>query len=422
MKWPAFINSLLILGLPICAAQDEVVSEFEAVPVTTAPAPNLTMAEAVSIATSDHPGLKAAQLQVQSEQHRVFQETLPPNPVFGYTASEVGNDGELGQQGLFYSQEFVRGQKQSLSAAVRQVDVQIARTQRAVDRLKIAAATRAAFIDAAYAQERLNLLTRLQQPLDNAVNVVEQLVNTGELGTSAALQSQLEASRNRLSISQMKVRLKVSRERLATIIGSQQLPENQRLASACLKPSGVDFDPESVWQQIIRQHPSLQLDELSQQKALRSVNREAAEPIPNLQTQWSLQQDAATNHTVFGIQLGVELPLNDPNTGNINAARSESFAASQRYQATQRSLRQKFVKVAGTIQEIRQQVQMIEDELSPMALRNLETTRKMFQLGEASYMDLLNSQRIYISQSLTTLDLLRDLARADARLKSLLIE
>lgn len=425
MNWPTIIRSFLILAASTCAAQDEVGSEFTPIPIERVPpeasAP-LSIAEAITIATSDHPQIKAAQLRVQSEQHRVFQETLGPNPVFGYTASEVGNDGELGQQGLFYSQEFVRGQKLALSAAVRQIDVEIAQVKRSVDQLKIAAETREAFINAAYAQERLHLLNRLQQPLVNAASMVERLVASGELGTSSSLQSKIEVNRNQLNIRQMEVRLKRNRERLATVMGTKALSPKQRLATACLKPSENDFDSESIWQQITQRHPSLQLQQLSQQKARRTVNREAAEPTPNLQTQWTLQQDASTNHTVLGIQLGVELPFNDLNTGNINAARSDSMAASYGYEATMRDLRNRFVEVAGTIREIRQQVQMIENELTPLVLRNLDTTRKMFQLGEASYMDLLDSQRIYISQSLKTLDLLRDLAHANAQLKSLLIQ
>ena len=46
---------------------------------------------------------------------RRLQACRRPNPTVGYVASEIGNDGKAGQQGVFVEQEFIRGNKLELS-------------------------------------------------------------------------------------------------------------------------------------------------------------------------------------------------------------------------------------------------------------------------------------------------------------------
>lgn len=378
----------------------------------------LAIDDAISAAMGNHPALRAIEAAVQRQQHLVYQATRGPNPVVGYMASEVGNDGDFGQQGVFLNQEIVRGCKLGLDGRIQQREVEVQRQQLLLQRMQIEARIRTAFLTVANYQEQLKLQVTLQKSLDSAVKAVRSLVESGELGTSALLQSSLESQRNQMLTRRSETQLNAARSALAALIGWQSLEVEVDVTA--LQPDDL-ATLTSQWKSISASSPEINIAIAQQSLAQAKVERQQAEPIPNLQTQWSLQQDTATEHTVLGIQLGVELPIRDANTGAINAARADTWRAHHEIEAIRRRLKQRFAVVAGQVQQADQQLNMIRDELQALAQKNLDSTQRAFRLGEASYVDLLNAQRAYISLRQETLKLYLQRAIAASHLSTLLV-
>ncbi|MDG1897277.1 MAG: TolC family protein [Fuerstiella sp.] len=379
----------------------------------------LAMDQAVSLALSNNPAIRAAETSVIREQNLVYQVTRNPNPTVGYLASEVGNEGQAGQQGVFLSQDIVRGGKLCLDGQVQQRGVSIAAHELQIRRLKVEADVRLAFIQVAVTQERLILLNRLQTSLDRAAGTVERLVKAGESSLSASLQSRLEARRNAMQIQLTENQSGVARRKLATALGRDTL--DQSVAATILLPRESDIDIEQVWTEVLATSPELAVAASQLDRSHYKVRREQAEPVPDLQTQWSIQQDAATHYAVFGIQLGVALPVRDDNTGAINAARADTWRTHHEVEAVQRSLRQRLLTTIGQLLQADRQLKTIKGELEALARRNLMTTQRAFSLGEATYLDLLNAQRAYIRLSLDTLDLYQQRSIAESHLQTALV-
>lgn len=408
-----FANDDLALqsAVPVAALKTKPDSSADVPPV-------LVIDDAISAAMGNHPALRAIEAAVQRQQHLVYQATRGPNPVVGYMASEVGNDGDFGQQGVFLNQEIVRGCKLGLDGRIQQREVEVQRQQLLLQRMQIEARIRTAFLKVAYYQEQLRLQITLQKSLDIAVKAVRSLVESGELGTSALLQSSLESQRNQMLTRRSETQLNAAQSALAALIGWQSL--DVEVDVTALQPN----DPATFtnqWESISASSPEINVAVARQSLAHAKVERQQAEPIPNLQTQWSLQQDAATEHTVFGIQLGVELPIRDANNGAIKAARADTWRTHHEIEATRRSLKQRFAIVAGQIQQADQQLNIIRDELQTLAQKNLDSTQRALRLGEASYVDLLNAQRAYISLRQETLTLYQQRAIAASHLSTLLV-
>ncbi|MCP4511200.1 MAG: TolC family protein, partial [Fuerstiella sp.] len=356
---------------------------------------------------------------VVGQQHLVYQATRKPNPTVGYLASEVGNEGQAGQQGVFLSQNIVRGNKLCLDGHVQQRDVSIAAHELQVRRFRVVADARLAFIEVAVTQERLKLLNRLQTSLERAVGTVQRLVSAGESSLSASLQSKLEAQRNAMRIQLTENQSTVARRKLATALGRETL--NQPVVAAVLLPKDFSIDIEQAWADVLATSPELAVATSRLDRSQWKVRREQAEPVPDLQTQWSIQQDAATHYAVVGIQLGVALPVRNDNTGAINAARADTWRTHHEIDAVRRSLRQRLLTTVGQLQQADQQLKTIKSELESLARENLLTTQRAFALGEASYLDLLNAQRGYIRLSLDTLDLYQQRSIAESHLQTSLV-
>lgn len=418
------INVTIILLLACCVS----VSADESLPIdSVAPADGepttggvLTIDHAVSLALSNNPAIRAAETSVVQQQHLVYQVTRKPNPTVGYLAAEVGNGGQAGQQGVFLSQNFVRGDKLGLNGHVQQREVSIAAHELQIRRLRVEADARLAFIEVAVTQERLKLLNRLQTSLDRAVVTVQRLVNVGESSLSASLQSKLEAQRNTMRIHLTENQSTVARHKLATALGRDKL--GQPVVATVLLPRESSVDVEQAWADVLATSPELAVATSQLDRSQWKVRREQAQPIPNLQTQWSIQQDAATHYAVIGIQLGVTLPVLNDNTGAINAARADTWRTHHEIDAVRRSLRQRLLTTVGRLQQADQQLKTIKGELESLARENLLTTQRAFALGEASYLDLLNAQRSYIWLSLDTLDLYQQRSIAESHLHTALVQ
>lgn len=379
-----------------------------------------TIEDAVQAARSGHPDLSSAEAKIRSSEHMVFQDTRRPNPVFGYAAAEVGNEGRAGQQGVFLSQNFVRGNKLELSGHVRRTEVSIAIAARVVQQAKIDADTRLAFLDVAVAQERHKLLLKLQVSLDRAVDTSGKLFATGIISRSAQGQVVLTARRNRMQILQTEQDRRIAAARLAALTGDQSF-STEEVDATILTPDQQLRDIEDLWQHLQETSPELRLASCQYSRTHAVVRRETAEPISDLQTQWNLQQDASTSHTVVGIQIGMELPIRNDNSGAINAARSQTWQAHHKVEAIRRSLRQRLVLSYGSLQQADMQLEFVADQLQTPARENLIRTQQAFSLGEASYLDLLNAQRAYITLSLDTLKYYRQRAIAVAHLQTGLV-
>ena len=285
--------------------------------------------------------------------------------------------------------------------------------------LQIDADVSLAFIETAVAQERSKLLQRLQQPLDRAAGAARRLVDSGELSLSAALQSRLEAERNRMQIARTKTELQYASQSLAAILGWSQLEGS--VSEDALKPAADVRSADDCLVALYSQSPNSVLLNVATRSRSGRCGGEEVEPIPDMQTQLSLQQDASTHHTVVGIQLGFELPVHDANRGAINAARADTWKKHYEIEAIRRSLKQRLVQVVSQRDQAQQQLQTINEELESLARDNLQTTQRAFALGEATYLDLLNAQRAYIRLNLDTLSLYRQLAIANTHLRTLLV-
>ncbi|HIK95202.1 MAG TPA: TolC family protein [Planctomycetes bacterium] len=416
------ITHILLFACCVSVSADETLPIDSAAPTDGKPTAHtvLTIDHAVSLALSNNPAIQAAETSVVQQRHLVYQVTRKPNPTVGYLASEVGNEGQAGQQGVFLSQNIVRGNKLCLDGHVQQRDVSIAAHELQIRRFRVESDARLAFIEVAVTQERLKLLNRLQTSLDRAVGTVLRLVSAGESSLSASLQSKLEAQRNAMRIQLTENQSTVARRKLATALGRDTL--NQPVVAAVLLPKESSIDIQQAWADVLVTSPELAVATSRLDRSQWKVRREQAEPVPDLQTQWSIQQDAATHYAVVGIQLGVALPVRNDNTGAINAARADTWRTHHEIDAVRRSLRQRLLTTVGQLQQADQQLKTIKGELESLARENLLTTQRAFALGEASYLDLLNAQRAYIRLSLDTLDLYQQRSIAESHLQTALVQ
>lgn len=377
------------------------------------------MSALVDRALTNSPVVQQALAEVQKAKGLRYQSTRSPNPVAGYSASEIGNEGRGGQQGVFWSQTFRRREKLDLNDQIGSWDVQAATWQWQAEQKRIAGNVQIRWYTAAAAAKQVELLNQLQEVLEAAVRTTKQLLDAGESSRTPYLQAQLELRRNVLQIRNAESSLEAARKQLAAVaaVSVFELP----MQFDGLNDSLGNLDQDSYTTDLLVNSPELHLARARISQHQSNVCRQQVEPKTDLQTQFSVQYDDSTQDTVSGIQIGLTLPLFDRNKGNISAASADYIRATEEVRRKELELTRKAAAVYRDFIVANREVETIDAELMPLAKENLKMASQSFRAGETDYQSLLTAQRSYVELIVSRIDALRRVRQAEAVLNASLL-
>lgn len=377
------------------------------------------MSSLVEQALSNSPVVQQALAEVQKAKGLRYQSTRSPNPVAGYTASEVGNEGRGGQQGVFWSQTFRRREKLDLNDQIGGWDVEAATWQWQAEQKRVAGNVQIHWYAAAAAAKQVELLNQLQDVLEAAVKTTKNLLDAGESSRTPYLQAQLELRRNALQIRNAESSLEAARKQLAAAAAVSVLELPMQFSG--LSDSLGYLDEDSYTADLLANSPELHLARARISQHQSNVCRQQVEPKTDLQTQFSVQYDDSTQDTVSGFQIGVTLPLFDRNKGNISAASADYIRATQEVRRKELELTRNAAAVYRDLVIANREVETIDAELLPLAQENLKMATQSFRAGESKYQSLLTAQRSYVELIVSRIDALRRVRQAEATLKASLL-
>ena len=377
-----------------------------------------TIEQLVSIALAANPAVAQAAARVEALRGRWVQAGLPPNPTAGYTASEVGNDGRGGQQGGFAGQEFVTGGKLRLDQAVVAQEIQRAQLQLEAVQLRVATDVRRAAYAVLVAQRRVELTEELLSLSGQAVKASQELVEAQEISRAGLLQTQLEQQSTSIVLQRARNQLNGAWRSLSAVMGSD-LPAQRLAGDVTQLPAMLDWEEQLA--RISTASPELGAAMADVMRAQAAVRRAVVQPIPNLETQFSVQYDDSTNDTVAGIQVGVPLPLWNRNQGGIRQSQAEAMEARRNVDRVQLDLKQRLADTFQRYATAHAQAVTYATSILPQASQSFELVQRGYGLGELGYLDLLTAQRSYFQSNLAYLDALDDLWQSWAEIDGLLL-
>lgn len=373
----------------------------------------------VELALANSPSVQKALAGVQQARGLRYQSTRSPNPVLGYSASEVGQDGKAGQQGVFLNQNFRVADKLDFNDQIGGWAVQAATWEWKAEQLRVTGNVRVRWFDAAAAGQRVELLNQLHEVLERSQAAAKSLLEAGESSRGPLLQAQLEVRRNQLAIRNAESVYGAARRQLAAVaaIDESQLPESFSGLSDSLSIP----DEETFVTGLFTNSPELLQARAEVTQNQWNVRRQQVEPLPDLQTQFTVQYDNATDYTVGGIQLGWALPLFDRNRGNISAANAGHIKASHEVHRKELDLRRRAVAAYRDLTVAQRETDTIDGELIPIARENLAATTQSYKAGESTFQALLIAQRSYVELILARIDAQRRTRQAEAIILSQLL-
>jgi cobalt-zinc-cadmium efflux system outer membrane protein len=367
----------------------------------------LTLAVLESIALRNNPTLIQAAAHVQAAQGRWIQAGLSPNPVVGYQATEIGNNGRAGQQGAFLSQEFVRRGKLDLNRAVGSREVVQAQQWMEAQRLRVLNDVRTEYYNVLVAQRAEGLTQELAAIAQRAFEITQQLFQGKQVSKVEVMQARIESTTAAIALQNAKNRQTASWRRLSSVTGvPAMLPQK---LTGDLTPPEADLEWEEVFGQLVARSPEIASARAGITRARAVLQRAQIEPLPNFDMQVGVQYDNASEFVIGNVQVGVPIPVLNRNQGNIRTAFADLRNAQAEVGRIELSLRNRLALAFEAYANASNQVKRYSREILPDAHGSLDLVVSGYRNEQVNFLTLLTAQRTFSQTNLAYLQALQDM-------------
>lgn len=377
-----------------------------------------TLLELEQLAMENNPAIK----QVSASANRAAgirdQVGRKPNPQVGYFGDEIGDADAAGLHGAFVSQTIVAGQKLERNRHVLQHDVRSMMWQVETQRVRVRTDLRKHFFRALAAQRRLQLAREFRGVAEKGVSVAKGRLEAG--GTRPdVLQSEIQLGEIDLLVRRAEMELDAAWKAMAAIVG---LPAVDPMPLIGELESSIDHQPfEEVLLQIVAESPLLRAAQEQVRRARANLDRQNAQPRPNVTGQLGVGHDDATGDEFANVQLTIPLPVHNANQGNIRAAYGAYCEATQNVERIKMEMRESLATVTREFQIAAATVEQYESKILPKARESQELISEAYAVGEFDFLRVLTARRIFFDANLQYVAALGDLAVANATIDGLLL-
>jgi cobalt-zinc-cadmium efflux system outer membrane protein len=390
------------------------------IPEPLPPTDVLTLEALEEMAIVSNPSLKQAMARICALRGKWVQAGLPPNPSVGYVASEIGNEGAVGQQGAFVGQKFIRGNKLERSQAVVAAEIALAEQQMAAAEQKVRTDVRKGYYEALLAQRRVELAEELVRLSGEAAEASKSLWKAQEIPLAGLLQAEVQEQNRFVVLRTSQNRLRRAWRSLSARIGPIELPVQPLVGDVDALPASLDWQQQLDRIQSLSPEVSAAMADVD--RARRALGRACVEAVPDINTQLSVQYDDSTDDTITGIQVGMPLPIWNRNQGGIRQAKSEVTEAVRNADRVQLALARRLADAYLAYSDARFTAETYAIEILPRAERTFQLVQQGYQQGEVGYLDSLVAQQTFSQTNLTYLDALGSLWQSHVFIEGLLLE
>ena len=402
---------------PVSYQQPELIPELihvaEEVPTA------LTLEQVLQMAISGNPAIGVAAARVDALRGKWVQVGLAPNPTLGYVASEVGNDAQEGQQGMYVGQTFVRGNKLNLNRAIVSQEISRAEQELSTIRQRVLTDTRRGFYDVLIAQRKSDLAEELVKVSEKAVKASNSLLQAQEISVVALLQTELVAENTLILARRAQNEREAAWRRLASVLASPDMSPT-RLVGDLEAEAMLEWDEQL--QRIMAESPEIAAALAELDRANGSLDRAFAQVKTDVNVQLAVQYDTATYYTVAGVQVGLPIPLWDRNQGGIRQAQGEIAAAERNIQRVELGLQERLATAFQRYADARFQVEKYGRDILPKAQRTFDLVTRAYEKAEVGYIDMLTAQRTYFQTRLQSIEAKRELWQSRILIEGLLLD
>ena len=384
----------------------------------------VTFAEAVELALSRNPRLKACDAAIAAAAARERQADALPNPEIEAEVEDIGLRGdERGLDASVYTVRAVQtielGHKRASRRRAASLEVDLARWDLEAEGLILVDEVRARFLDLLTAQERVRIVSASHELARKIRDTAAERVRSGKVSPLELTKAEVDLTVRRVDLGRAERGRAAARAALAALWNAPLKGVLTLHAQGDLRqlPQLPDL---AALEAALTRNPDLARWETEGELTQATVAQEQAASIPDLTLSagFAHEQGSGSASVVFAVSL--PLPLFDRNRGNIAAAMAEGDKTRQAQRAVAIALR---AELAGQWQELQAataDAAAMEAEVLPGARKAFGATQQAYQSGKLEYLAVLDAQQTLFAAEMQWLEALSAVHRATARIERLI--
>ena len=366
----------------------------------------MTVESFLALADKSNPTLAQAQRNVERSNQQARQIGLPPDPIVGYSGDEIrGGSYHGGEEGAFFSQEFLLGRKLALRRDIYRAEGRSNELAVEIQRARVHNDVARAFFDALTDQEGVILHDRLlKTALDNVTNTHE-LERNGQADATDVLNAEIAAEQAKIEFVDAQRMFLSTFTQLSTLAGQVNLAPHPLTGSLVEPP---DMNTSNAVASDTQESPAVKQAQANVALAEARLKSAQREKLPNLNLkagEWYSGEQLGSTTQKAGwesfAEAGVQIPLWNRNQGNIGAAKAQLERAHEDIARTQLMTRNRAELYAQQYQTARFTADKYRYEMLPRARRAYELEVTKYQQMGQTYPHVLSAQRMLFTLQLS---------------------
>ncbi len=362
----------------------------------------LSLEKLQQLARQYNPTLTQAWTHVESERAKALQASLYPNPVIGYSGDQIGVNNTVGEfQGGFVRQEFVTGRKLKLSQEKFLARATAAEFQALAQEYRVINGIVIQFYRVLGSQEKVKIQQELFKNWQDNLLTVREMFNIGQANEADMHQANVQLQQQQLRLQMVENELQLEKERLITLVGTNL---SSKPVSGNLVEDLVPLNYEEALERLLQKSPELGMAYANVKSDEIMVQREKAEPIPNINVQFSAGRNYAEQGTVYGVLAFIKVPLFDWNQGAVQQAQADLRRQKAQVRLTELQLRQRLAEQFQQYLTAVQHVQNYKNNILPESEKRYKTQLLSYEAARETWPAVLESQRDFFMRRLEYVD------------------
>ncbi len=362
----------------------------------------LTLDSLMNLAREHNPTLVQAWSHVEAERAKALQAGLYPNPVIGYSASQIGVKGTSGEfQGGFLRQEIITAGKLELSRQKYLARATAAEYQSLMQEYRVMNGIVIQYYRLLGFQERVDIQQELLKSWQDHLLTMQEMFNVGQANEADIHQAKVQLERQQLNVQRAENELALERERLITIVGA---PFPSTPVSGDLIENETPLKFEEALERLLQESPELGLARANVKSDQITVEREKVEPIPNINVQLASGRNNVENETVVGVQAFIEIPVFDRNQGTLKQAYADLTRQEAEVKLTELRLRRSLAEQFQQYLTALQNVNSYQEVILPESEQRYKTNLQSYQADRETWPAVLESQRDFFNNRMEYVD------------------
>lgn len=363
-----------------------------------APVAKLTLAEALSLADTANPTVRAKEFEVQAVGANEVTAGLRPNPTANFLAEQFGSGSVAVTQYTFSVGQPIElgGKRQrridSAKAATKVTGLELVDLKR-----QLVFQVKKSFTDILIAREALALAGQNLAALDEIERVQRFRAERGDISGLDLIRIEVERFAFERDSADARQALDAAKIALRTAIGQERVAEQFDVSGELVFPE-ISKSKSELYRMALDSRPDLRAAEAAREKARADINLAKANAWWDVTPQVEYQRIGPDNTIGFGFSLPIK--LFDRNQGEITRTQADAKRAEASREALLAQVLAEVDTAFVTVTTERGKVVLLRDTYLPKIRQARETIEFAYRRGGVSLLDFLDAQRTYREKSL----------------------